>query len=305
MLPVMATLDVVLLTDDCYQRPDVENAFVRQLLHEESLVQRELERVGLRAERVSWSSPAFDWGSTRAALFRSTWDYPARYAEFQAWLDRVEPQVRLINAAPLVRWNADKSYLLELEARGIPIVPTRYLPAGTPASLPSLLAELARIGWREAIVKPAVSGTAREPCRVTAARAVELDARFQALLAREALLLQPFQEEILERGELSLVVIAGRVTHAARKLARPGDFRVQDDHGGTAAPHAPSPAEIRFAEAVVAATPSPPSYARVDFIETAHGPRLMELELIEPELFFRFEPAAATALAREIANGLR
>ena len=106
-------------------------------------------------------------------------------------------------------------------------------------------------------------------------------------------------------GELSLIVIDGRTTHAIRKTARAGDFRVQDDHGGTVHPHVPAADERAFAEAAVAACPSCPLSARVDFVrDPAGGFRLMELELVEPELFFRFHPPAAQALASALAEKL-
>lgn len=99
-------------------------------------------------------------------------------------------------------------------------------------------------------------------------------------------------------------MIGGLTTHAIRKVARLGDFRVQDDHGGSVQPHEADGEERRFAEAAVAACPSPPLYARVDFVRSAGGFRLMELELVEPELFFRFSPAAAASLADEIVKRL-
>ena len=118
-------------------------------------------------------------------------------------------------------------------------------------------------------------------------------------------MVQRFEPAIVAEGELSLIVIDGRTTHAIRKTARAGDFRVQDDHGGTVHPYAPSAEECAFAEAAVAACPSQPLYARVDFVRDAVGGfRLMELELVEPELFFRFHPPAAAVLARALAENL-
>lgn len=117
------------------------------------------------------------------------------------------------------------------------------------------------------------------------------------------MLVQPFQRDVLDDDELSLVVIGGRCTHAVRKRARPGDFRVQDDHGGTVDAHQPTPHEIAFAESAVACCPSPAAYARVDAVRDAAGMlRVMELELIEPELFLRFHEPGARVLADEIAK---
>ena len=294
-------LDVVLLTEERYARPEPSTPFVRQLLREDELVAAALEREGLRCERIAWSDPGFDWRTTRAAVFRSTWDYHLRFGEFSAWLARAERLTRLVNAPPLVRWNADKRYLLELAGRGIDVVPTRVLEAGARPRLDVLLDEL---GWSEAVVKPVVSASAHETHRLTSDGAAALEPRLHALLERQPLLLQPFRREIVDDGELSLVVIDGRFTHAVRKVPARGDFRVQDDHGGTVQPHAASADEIRFAEAAAAAAPIAPAYARVDCVRTSSGPMLMELEAIEPELFFRFEPAGAERLARRIAREL-
>ena len=116
------------------------------------------------------------------------------------------------------------------------------------------------------------------------------------------MLLQPFMHSVAQQGEISLCVIGGQVTHAVRKTPKPGDFRVQDDHGGSVHPYWAEPEEIRFAEKAVAACAVPPQYARVDMVRDPAGRlRLMELELIEPELFLRFNPLAARLLAAEIA----
>jgi glutathione synthase/RimK-type ligase-like ATP-grasp enzyme len=121
-------------------------------------------------------------------------------------------------------------------------------------------------------------------------------------VAEEAMLVKPFQADVLERGELSLVVIGGVFTHAIRKAPRPGDFRVQDDHGGTVHAHAATPEEIDFATSAVARCPGAPAYARVDAVRDSAGHLcVMELELIEPELFLRFHAPAARRLADHLA----
>ena len=157
----------------------------------------------------------------------------------------------------------------------------------------------------EAILKPAVSGAARHTYRLNAANLDAHEAVLLELLREEAMMLQPFRSSLLTQGELSLIVVGGRCTHAVRKIAKAGDFRVQDDHGGTVHPHTPAADEIAFAESAVAACPQAPLYARVDAVRDAAGAlSLMELELVEPELFFRFHPPAADALAAAIAERL-
>ena len=296
-------IDVLILTDDRYAQLDPQDWYQAQIAREEALVASALQALGLRVARRSWADPEMDWTQCGCALFRSTWDYFERFAEFSPWLDTVSAQTRLFNDAGLIRWNVDKHYLADLAACGVAIVPTRFVARGEPIALGAIMAAE---GWDEVVFKPAVSGAARLTFRVSRASVAEHEPVFARCVAQEAMMVQRFEPSILAEGELSLIVIEGRTTHAIRKTARAGDFRVQDDHGGTVHAHEASAAEHGFAEAVVAACPSVPLYARVDFVrDRAGGFRLMELELVEPELFFRFHPPAAQALARGLAEKLR
>lgn len=297
-----ASIDVVILTESRYENPPVVDWYVENLLYEDNLLRDCLQQRGLNVARVDWSRSDFDWSQARAAVFRSTWDYFHRFAEFAAWLDRVAPLLRLINPAELIRWNYDKHYLLDLEQRGVRCVPTTMIEPGNHRSLGDLLTYL---DCREAILKPAIGGAGRHAYRLDLANIAEHEAVFRELVAHEALLLQPFQHSVLTEGEISLVVIGGRHTHGVRKRGKPGDFRVHDDYGGTVHPHAATALEIAFAERAVAACNPTPLYARVDVVRDNQGRlSVMELELIEPELFFRFQPVAAELLAKEISASL-
>ncbi len=293
---------MAILTEERFIRPPATGWWQAQASNEDELLQRALEGLGLRTRRIAWSDAAMDWTTAGAAVFRSTWDYFERFADFGAFVARASAGTRLVNSAALVRWNWDKGYLGELARAGIAIPATRFIARGESA----LLAEVMRsCGWSEAIVKPAVSGGARHTCRIDAASAASHQEAFSALLSGQAMLVQEFQPSVLEEGEVSLMVIGGALTHAVRKRAKPGDFRVQDDHGGTVAPHARADDEAAFAERVIAACPELPAYARVDMVrDRGGGLALMELELIEPELFLRCHPPAAAALARAVADAL-
>jgi len=298
----MESPEVIILTDERYETPDESHWYAAQLLHEERLLADALESRGLRTQRVAWSRQGFSWSRTRAAVFRSTWDYFDRFAAFSAWLDEVSQMTRLFNAPELLRWNLDKHYLRDLAARGVRLPPTHFIEPGDAGSL---AAHCAACGLRQAILKPAVSGAARHTYRLEESTIRHHEIIFRELNRSEAMLLQPFLESVLTEGELSFIVIGGRCTHAVRKIAQPGDFRVQDDHGGTVHPHPLSPEEIAFAEHAVAACPAPPLYARVDAVRDHEGAlSLMELEVVEPELFFRFHPPAADALAAALAAAL-
>jgi len=167
---------------------------------------------------------------------------------------------------------------------------------------PELTDLMDRHGFDEAVIKPAVSGAGRETYRVVRSEADSYEAAWKRLVASESMLLQPFMPAIVEHGEVSLVIIDGEVTHAVRKIAAQGEFRVQDDHGGTVHPHTPAKTESRVARAALAAVPGQVTYARVDLVEGENGPLVMELELIEPELFFRLEGNAAARLAGAVAR---
>ena len=298
----MEDYDIIILTDERYEVPDETNWYQAQLLGEERLLMAGLEARGLRTVRVAWSNPDFDWGCARAAVFRSTWDYFERFAEFSAWMERVAGGMRLFNAPELVRWSVDKHYLRDLADRGVNVPMTRFIERGERKTLREVFAAC---GENEAILKPVVSGAARHTYRLNAGNLDAHEPVLQELLREESMMVQPFLGSVLTQGELSLMVIGGRCTHAVRKIAKPGDFRVQDDHGGTVHPHTPTADEIAFAEHAVAACPQMPLYARVDAVRDDSGAlSLMELELVEPELFFRFHPPAADALAAAIAERL-
>lgn len=294
--------DITILTDARWLEVDHDDWYSVQLCREDALLFDALAARGLAVARRAWDDPDFDWASTRSAVFRTTWDYFDRFPEFAPWLARVQHQTRLFNDAPLIHWNVDKHYLAELVRAGVNTVPTAYMERGDTRTLEQALADT---GWHDAILKPAVSGSARHTYRVAPGQCGPLECTYAKLIQAEAMMLQPFQRQVLEHGEVSLMVVDGRVTHAIRKTPGPGDFRVQDDHGGRVHPHSASAEEAAFAEAAVAAVPHDVVYARVDVVRDNDGRlAIMELEMIEPELFFRFHPEAAERLATALAQRL-
>lgn len=294
-------IDVALLTERRYlaEKAPEGDWYLDNILCDDRLLQAALDMLGFSSERVDWSSPEEDWSRFRCAVFRTTWDYFERFAEFRAWLDRVQSLTRLCNPPSIVRWNMDKHYLADLDAARVSVVRSRFIERGTTIRLLNLLDDT---GWDKAVIKPCVSGAARHTYRVDRTNATELDAVIQGLLATEALVLQPFERAIVEHGEDSLMMLGGRFSHAVRKLAKPGDFRVQDDHGGTVHACQPTPEQIALAERAMAACESMPTYGRVDMVQVGAGCfAVMELELIEPELWLRLHPVAAASFAEALA----
>ena len=295
--------DITILTDSRYVAPKEKNSYVANILHEEQLVQEALEEEGLRVERINWDHEGMDWTKTRFILFRSTWDYFERFPEFWSWLNDVRHQTAMINPYEMIRWNLDKHYLGDLKDQGTPIPATRFIEKGEDRTLESCIEGT---GWVEVILKPVVSGAARHTYRFARERAFSYESVFRDLIRQEALMVQEFQHQVLTKGEVALMVLGGQFTHAILKKAKKGDFRVQDDFGGTVTLYKPTPQEIRFAEKVVARCNPQPVYARVDAIwDNQDRLVLSELELIEPELWFRFSPDAAGQMAKAIVNHMK
>ena len=296
----MRNRHVTILTDRRYVNPEENSAYIRNILLEDRLVRAALEENGLRVERLSWDDPDTDWGDTEYILFRSTWDYFDRFPEFSAWLETVHGKTRMINPYKIIRWNLDKHYLQELSESGINIPPTRFIEQG---NRDTLTRWVKRSGWKEIILKPVVSGAARHTYRFHSGESLKFEPVFRKLIRQESMMIQEFQEKVPEAGEVAFMLIGGRFTHAVIKRARSGDFRVQDDFGGTVHPYHPDKGEIDFAEKVIGQTGHNPTYARVDAIWDNRGEMAVsELELIEPELWFRYFPRAAELLAKEIMD---
>jgi glutathione synthase/RimK-type ligase-like ATP-grasp enzyme len=294
---------VLLVTESRYERVDEPDWYVSQILEDDSLLAEALGRRGFTSERVDWARSDVDWSGSDGAVLRTTWDYFERLPEFSAWLDRAEAQTRVLNTPDILKWNVDKHYLRDLAARNVAVVPTRFIEVGEGVNLHRLLDELES---DEAVFKPVVSGAARHTHRVRRETAAEHDDLLRRLVEAEAMMIQPFQHAILEHGEVTLMMFAGEYSHAIVKRAKPGDFRVQDDHGGTVHEYDPTPAEIALAVAAMQACDQMPVYGRVDMVHDADGsPQVMELELVEPELWLREHPASADAFADAIASALR
>ncbi|RTQ47143.1 hypothetical protein EJV47_19795 [Hymenobacter gummosus] len=239
-----------------------------------------------------WSDAAVRWEAYDAVVLKSPWDYFDRPAAFHRWLDELDSRgVRLLNPTHIVRQNADKSYLREMEQAGVPIVPTRWLPRGSRVDTAALLAEL---GAEKLVLKPTVSGGAKDTFALTAAEAEAATAQLQALVDEYDFMAQPFLPQIQTSGEWSLVFFGGELSHCLRKTPKAGDFRVQHLFGGGIHAETP-PAAIQQQAADIVRRFAPGClYARVDGVEAEGGAFwLMELELIEPFLYLETGGPAA------------
>jgi hypothetical protein len=271
---------------------------------DDGLVEAPLAALGWRVESVSWRAADVDWGRFDAVVIRSTWDYTADLEAFLAALARIDASgTRLWNALDAVRWNARKTYLGDLERRGVAIVPTAFRHAFRADDAPRLRREL---GAEEIVLKPAVGAGAARLHRLARDAPAAALAAAERDLGDRAYLAQPFAPSLAEEGETSLVYFDGAFSHAVRKLPAPGEFRVQERHGATIRALEPSAGLVAWGRAALDAAGFDTLYARVDLVRGADGrPALMELELIEPALFFRAAPAGAEAFARALDRRAR
>jgi glutathione synthase/RimK-type ligase-like ATP-grasp enzyme len=292
--------DVVILTDQRYVNPKKTDWYIDQVLLEDQLLQTALEKKGLSVIKKDWADKHFDWTTTKYAIFRTTWDYFERFDEFFTWLKNTKNKTTFINSSEIIKWNIDKHYLQDLAKNNINIAPTLFIEKGDTITLAQLFE---KTNWKEVVLKPAISGAARHTYRINSNNYKEHENIFQELIKVECMLFQKFLKNITILGEISLIMIGGRYTHAVKKTAKKGDFRVQDDHGGTVDIYQPTKDEIIFAENCLKASPFKPIYARVDIVyDNNNIISLSELELIEPELWFRNNPISAKLLAEEIFN---
>ena len=276
----------------------VTSAELRGLTPDDRSVVPVLAERGIQVVPVVWTEPLP--GRLDAFVLRSTWDYHLQLPAFLTWVDAIESSgVPLFNRPPTLRWNVDKKYLLEVEARGVPIVPTRHAARGSSVELTGLLQDA---GWAEAVVKPSVSGGAFETWRAGTSQADAV--RFARQLETMDCLVQPFVPELISEGEWSLLFFRGVFSHGVVKRPRRGDFRVQEEFGGVVLAAEPAPAIVDAATRALGAAGQETLYARVDGVVRGGRFEVMELELVEPSLFLGRSPGAAERFAHALVESL-
>jgi glutathione synthase/RimK-type ligase-like ATP-grasp enzyme len=287
----MARLPLALVT--CQQMP--------QLYRGERPLVEALASAGFSPTPAIWDDPQIDWDGFEAILLRNPWDYFHAPARFAAWLDDLGARgARLFNSAATARRNMDKRYLLDLASAGVPVIQTRYLPRGARGAL----SQIAALGADEVVLKPAISGGGHLTTRHLAADHAGLQAALDQIHRHGDALAQPFLPEIATQGERSLIFFGGAFSHAVQKTAAPGQFLIHEIHGGAVSPFQPTQAQIDAAADALRAWGEPCLYARVDAIARGDQLLLMELELIEPELFLQHDPGAAARLAAALREAL-
>ncbi|HQV04287.1 MULTISPECIES: hypothetical protein [unclassified Novosphingobium] len=254
--------------------------------------------LGARAEltAIDWRAPLEQLAAFDLAYLGTPWDYTEAKDEFLVRLEALEAaSVVVANPAQVIRWNADKLYLRELEARGAPSIPTLWPECAGPDEI---AAAFDYFGCDRVVVKRRVGAGAIGQDSFTRAAPPAADWRID-----QPAMIQPFLPAIQQEGELSFIFIAGRLSHALVKRAAPGDYRIQSLYGGREVALEPAPADRAAAEAVMALLPfaEPPLYARIDMVRLEGGElAVIEAELIEPYLY----PQQGAEFGVRMAEGL-
>jgi glutathione synthase/RimK-type ligase-like ATP-grasp enzyme len=261
----------------------------------------ELGELGIEAYPAVWDDPHMDWSAFDAVVIRSCWDYHLALDPFLAWVDGLTAaRVPVWNPPHVIRWNADKRYLRDLQAWGIHIPETVFLNRHEAASPERILEAY---GPRDVVVKPTISATAHRTARFNATETASVGALLAEILPDTGALVQQYLPEVAEDGEWSLIFFGGQFSHAVLKRPRSGDFRVQNEFGGCSELAEPPASLVDAAARLVRIDPRMDTlYARVDCVDLAGELCLMELELIEPSLFLESSPGAARRFARAIAT---
>jgi len=265
--------------------------------HDQSLLLAALTRAGVEAKMLAWDDPAATLEGADMCVIRSTWDYYLDRPAFLAWAHSIDAQTRLYNPLPVLTANSHKTYLRTLVQRGIQIVPTHFLDAGSPERLTDIMAEH---GWQDVVVKPAVSAASYRTGRFSLQTGDEGNRFLAELLRDREVLIQPYMRSVESTGERALIWIDGELTHAVQKLPR---FAGHDEQVTRALTI--NDDERRFAAAALATIQGELLYGRVDVVRTEDGSlAVMEMELVEPSLYLMQCPAALERLVEGIRKRL-
>jgi len=264
------------------------------------LIDEPLRDFGWETVEVSWRDANVKWDQYDVVVIRSTWDYQSDPNAFVACLKKIESSKAVLeNSFNLVTWNISKDYLKDLQEKDIPIVPTHWLTA---YDHQSLMASFDSFTTDEIVIKPLVSANADDTYRLNKEQAESQKQQLQSVFASKPHMIQPFLSEIVYEGEYSLFYFNGQYSHCIVKVPKRGDFRVQEEHGGVLRSVDPHPKLLQLSEKVIAALPESSLYARIDLVRTDTGFAVMEIELIEPSLYFNMDPDSPQRFADALVS---
>ncbi len=245
----------------------------------------ELAKHNIRAQAVIWDDKTIQWANYDYLIFRSIWDYFEKETEFNLWLEAIQKLgIKTLNALEIIQQNKHKFYLRDMQKQGIPIIPTVFIDKTNTLNL----SEIIPSHWKKAVVKPAFSGGSYQTEVFESPDIETINQRYQPIAAEKELLLQEFMPEITTEGETSFIFFNKKFSHAINKKPVDGEFRIQVQFGGKYTTVEPSADVIRQAQKIVNTFPDQLLYARVDGIICNNQLQLMEIECLEPDLYFEY-----------------
>jgi len=234
-------------------------------------------------EALIWDDSAVDWSTFDYLIFRNTWDYYEKEVAFNKWLEKIKQLgIPTFNSIATIQKNKHKFYLKELQSKGVLVLPTIFLEKNTSISL----AEIIPQHWQKMVVKPAFSAGSYLTKLVDRIDFEEIETEFATHFSTKDFLIQEYRPEIKIVGETSFIFFNGKFSHAVNKKPVENDFRVQFQYGGKYSLIEPSTDLILQAEAILTHFHEKLLYARIDGIIIENQLHLMEVELLEPDLYF-------------------
>ena len=256
--------------------------------------------LGWECEFVPWDSSSINWDDFDAVIIRSTWDYQQKEKLFFNILKSIETSTAILyNSLDAVKWNINKRYLLDLKEKNISIIPTKLYNKFDFETVSRLFSFFNK---NRLIIKPCVSANADDTFILEHSKMKSLKPVLENTFYQKDFLIQPFIESIKSEGEYSLIYFGNTLSHVLLKTPKSGDFRVQEEHGGIlSAIKKPEDLLIKFGNKVIRSIPYQCLYSRIDIVRNNDNYFLMEVELIEPSLYFNMD-AKSPQLFAEFFN---
>ncbi len=267
------------------------------LTKSDQLLIPELAKYNHHATAEIWDDDQINWNDFDLLIFRNTWDYFEKQTQFDIWLQQIEKsKIKTLNALSIINQNKHKFYLRDLQQQGITIIPTIFIPKTNQLQLDQLVPK----HWTKAVIKPAYSAGSFLTQVFDIQNINIINQEYQPIAAQKDLLLQEFMPQIQSEGETSFVFFDKQFSHAVNKKPVEGDFRIQSQFGGKYSLVAPSKKLIEKAQNIVNSFKDKLLYARVDGIIINDELFLMEVECLEPDLYFDLKPGATQAFVAAI-----
>jgi glutathione synthase/RimK-type ligase-like ATP-grasp enzyme len=273
------------------------------LTSSDALLVEPLKNEGIEAVAAPWDDPTINWSHFDGIILRSAWNYHTTHKAFIKWLSHLRSlHTTVLNPIDWMIWNSDKKYLKDLETKGTNVIPSILLKPNKRIPLEQIARDKQ---WTRLVIKPTIGASAHGISMAEPGEYKKKESTITQLLQNSDVLVQPLMTEVMSGGEYSCVFIAGNFSHAIQKLPKKGDFRSNSEFGSTETLVTLDPMVIQQAKKILMTIEEPMFYARVDgFISTKQF-TIMEVELIEPHLFFDLYPQAAHTFARELKKRLQ